>query len=437
MSVKRAGWALATVVTAGATAGAVFTGVTVQRAYAHLNHDGAAAVPSAAAPAVPAPPQPADAPARDALRAALDAAAGREQDALGTFGAQVIDLGSGEVVWERDASKALVPASSTKVLTAMAASWALPADHIITTNIVAGAHPGEVVIKAAGDVWLTPEQLDAAAEELRARAQESGTQSMAVFIDTSAWSGPEQGQKWDPENVDAGFVAPMQPAMIHGARLGESTGDVPRSHTPALDVAQALADRLGAGTVGTTTAPADAPVLASIESAPLHERADQMMKHSDNVAAEAIGRELAAARGEEASFGGATRATLEVLAEHGVDVSRVFLADNSGLSDLNRIPPAVLAGLIKQAASENPAVISYLPVAGGDGTLFERYADGSGAEAARGMVRAKTGTLTGTSALVGTSQGEHDYAFAFLVNDGDILAARAAEDHLATILHEH
>ena len=77
---------------------------------------------------------------------------------------------------------------------------------------------------------------------------------------------------------------------------------------------------------------------------------------------------------------------------------------------------------------------SYLPVAGGDGTLYERYGD----SAAKGYVRAKTGTLTGVSALAGTAQGNSGrvYAFAFLVNDGDILAARKAQDALASALHE-
>ena len=78
--------------------------------------------------------------------------------------------------------------------------------------------------------------------------------------------------------------------------------------------------------------------------------------------------------------------------------------------------------------------MSYLPVAGGDGTLYERYGD----SAAKGYVRAKTGTLTGVSALAGTAQGNSGrvYAFAFLVNDGDILAARKAQDALASALHE-
>ena len=127
---------------------------------------------------------------------------------------------------------------------------------------------------------------------------------------------------------------------------------------------------------------------------------------------------------------------MDVLAELGVDVQSLFIADNSGLSDLNRIPAATLAGLVARAAQEEDLrpLLGWLPVAGGEGTLYTRYSDLAG----RGWVRAKTGTLTGTSALVGTAQGTSGtlYAFAFLVNNGDVTAARAAQDQLATVLHE-
>ena len=180
----------------------------------------------------------------------------------------------------------------------------------------------------------------------------------------------------------------------------------------------------------------NAQEVASVDSAPLSDRAREMVRHSDNVMAEAIARELAVSRGKEASFEGDTQATLEVLREQGFDVEGVDIKDNSGLSEDNRLTAGLLAQLINGAVKDPHLrpLVSYLPVAGGDGTLYERYGD----SAAKGYVRAKTGTLTGVSALAGTAQGNSGrvYAFAFLVNGGDIQAARQAQDALASALHE-
>lgn len=224
--------------------------------------------------------------------------------------------------------------------------------------------------------------------------------------------------------------------MLYGGRIGATEGDVPRSHTPALDVAGELAKRLGTDKFAPGTVTEGAEELASVESAPLSERALEMVRHSDNVMAEAIARELADARGKQPSFQADTQATLDVLREHGFDVSGVDIKDNSGLSVDNRLSASVLAEIVNGAVEEPQLrpLAAYLPVAGGDGTLHERY----GESAARGFVRAKTGTLTGVSALAGTAQGQSGrvYSFAFLVNDGEIMAARAAQDDLAAALHE-
>ena len=81
------------------------------------------------------------------------------------------------------------------------------------------------------------------------------------------------------------------------------------------------------------------------------------------------------------------------------------------------------------------SLLDLLPVAGGDGTLDDRYAELS----ARGYARAKTGTLTDTSALVGivTGKSGHTYAYSLLVNDAPILPARAQLDEFVSALREH
>ena len=343
---------------------------------------------------------------------------------LGVFHGHVTQASSGDVVFDRASDEALKPASVTKVLTASAALLSLGAQDRITTEVVRGANPGEVVIKAAGDVWLDAEALDELAEQVG--------QADTVLIDTSAWEGmPELMPGWDPLDIDGGFVAPLQPAMLSGGRLnGETSGDVARSHAPALEVARALAERVGAQNVA--VGEGDGEVVAAVESPTLVERLELMMKNSDNVYAEAIGREVALARGTTDAPG----ATLSVLEERGFNTAGLVLRDNSGLSADNLIAPKLLDALLYDATAQ-PALrplLSTLPVAAGEGTLLDRYEDLAG----RGWVRAKTGTLDGTASLAGTvtSVNGNVYTFALICNDADVLAARRAMDEFTSALRE-
>ncbi|WP_311390057.1 D-alanyl-D-alanine carboxypeptidase/D-alanyl-D-alanine endopeptidase [Corynebacterium haemomassiliense] len=372
--------------------------------------------PSALEPALPSPID------DTSLRTTLATLA--DNPDLGVFHGHVTQASSGDTVFDRASDEALKPASVTKVLTASAALLSLGAQDRITTEVVRGANPGEVVIKAAGDVWLDAEALDELAEQVG--------QADTVLIDTSVWDGmPELMPGWDPLDIDGGFVAPLQPAMLSGGRLnGETSGDVPRSHTPALEVAQALANRVGAQNVG--EGQGDGEVVAAVESPTLVERLELMMKNSDNVYAEAIGREVALARGTTDAPG----ATQSVLEERGFNTAGLVLHDNSGLSADDLIAPKLLDALLYDATAQ-PALrplLSALPVAAGEGTLLDRYSDLAG----RGWVRAKTGTLDGTASLAGTVTSENGnvYTFALICNDADVLAARRAMDEFTSALRE-
>ena len=423
MSGKKLWWAVSAGVVALATGSVATVGVLAQQHYGDLTHAPAFAIEEPEPPLVPAQAEvPVD---NVALARALDRFVEGSED-LGTLHGQVTDTVTGETVWELNADASLQPASATKILTGAAAILALGPDDVLTTEVVRSGDT--VVIRASGDVWLTSGQLDDLAEQVG--------QAEQVIIDTSVWAGEPLMPGWDPQDIDAGYIAPLEPAMLYGARIGDTEGDVPRSHTPALDVARALADRVGAETVGLGPAPADAEVVATTGSPELIDRLTEMMLHSDNVMAEAIGHEVALHRGLPATAQGATQATLDVLGEHGIDISGVSLADNSGLSTLNLIPPRVLDDVLHDAAAHPPLrpLLATLPVAGGSGTLTDRYDDMSG----RGWVRAKTGTLTATSALAGvvTADSGRVYSFALLSNGSEILPARVALDELTSVIRD-
>ncbi len=94
---------------------------------------------------------------------------------------------------------------------------------------------------------------------------------------------------------------------------------------------------------------------------------------------------------------------MAVLERLGARVGGAEVYDGSGLSRENRLRATTLIDVLRLAASpEHPelrAVLTGLPVGGFTGSLSFRYDDAP--RSGVGRVRAKTGTLTGVSALAG------------------------------------
>lgn len=160
--------------------------------------------------------------------------------------------------------------------------------------------------------------------------------------------------------------------------------------------------------------PAEAP-LTEVRSRPLAEIVRGMLKRSNNLYAEAL---LRLATGPAGSREGpaAITAARDRLAGWGVPVDAVRLADGSGLSRMNLTTAEALAMLLAAQWDEGRSPLAQgLPVAGVDGTLAERM---KGTPAA-GVVRAKTGTLTGVRSLAGyvVTPGGEPLVFAILCNN--------------------
>ena len=90
----------------------------------------------------------------------------------------------------------------------------------------------------------------------------------------------------------------------------------------------------------------------------------------------------------------------------GVPTDHLSLYDGSGLSVQTRVAPAVLGRvLVLAGAADHPQlrpILTGLAVAGFSGSLEPPRFDAPGTSGAAGLVRAKTGTLTGVSAMAGT-----------------------------------
>jgi D-alanyl-D-alanine carboxypeptidase/D-alanyl-D-alanine-endopeptidase (penicillin-binding protein 4) len=387
-----------------------------------------------------------DAPAPDATVLSRELAPLLAAPALGAgVSAQVLDVASGDVLLDVSATDPATPASTAKLLTAVAALTTLDPSDTLETTVVAGAAPGEVVLVGGGDVTLsrtTPSQTypgSPTVAELATQvvaAMPAGTSVTRVVVDSSLFSGPLTAEGWGPADAPSSYAAPVTATAVDGARV--SPGSQARSGQPGLDAGSALADALGArgATVVLGEAPEGAETLARVQSAPIARLVEQMLSQSDNMLAEALARQVALVSDLPASFEGGAQAVTQALTDAGVDISGVTLSDASGLSRLDRVPASLLAEVVQGAADGSiegaSALLSGLPVAGYDGTLFDR-GDADPATAP-GTVRAKTGTLLGVHALAGTAVTSDGRLLAFaVVADGATGSEAAAEGVLDQI----
>jgi D-alanyl-D-alanine carboxypeptidase/D-alanyl-D-alanine-endopeptidase (penicillin-binding protein 4) len=368
----------------------------------------------------------------DAVRAAVEPEL--DDDRLGDRVGVLVAALDGTALFAREADGAFVPASTTKLLTAFAVLARLdPGARFSTSTVLDG---DRVVLVGGGDPYLAstrperPTRVDRAdlrtlARRTAAALADRGVRSVAVGYDATRFSGPSASPAWEDDYVSGQVVTPVSALW---ADRGITDGI--RSADPARAAADRFAGYLeDAGVeVDGDPDPAEAPAtgtgsaaarpLASVSSATVAQVVDAMLVRSDNEAAEVLLRQVGIAAGGPGSFAGGTKAVVAALAEAGVPVEGLRLTDGSGLSRANRVSPRTLAGVLQRGASRasTSELLADLPVGGLTGTLEQRFrADAAG----RGLVRAKTGTLTGVHSLAGYTTDARGVPVLFAVMTDD------------------
>ncbi|UQX10630.1 D-alanyl-D-alanine carboxypeptidase/D-alanyl-D-alanine endopeptidase [Candidatus Mycobacterium methanotrophicum] len=388
-------------------------------------------------------------PTRPALAATLAAVVFNPD--LGKFGGRVTDAMTGEELWRQSDDVALQPASTNKTLTTAAALLALDREARVTTRVVAADQPGAIVLVGGGDPTLSaaPPGWDtwyhgaARISDLADQIRRSGVSATRVEVDTSLFSGPSMAPGWDPADIEGGDIAPIESVMLDAGRIQPATDQSRRSVTPALDAGRALATALGVDpqqvSIASRPASSGARQLAAVRSAPLIERLNEMMSVSDNVMAECIAREVAASMHRPLSFAGAVDAVTNRLNAAHIDTRGADLQDSSGLSVDDRLTAETLDAVVQAAAGpDQPALrslLDLLPIAGGSGTLSDRFLDTVATTGPAGWLRAKTGSLTATNALAGVVTDRSGRVLTFaLISNGAGPTGRTAIDAVAATL---
>ncbi|HET7900888.1 MAG TPA: D-alanyl-D-alanine carboxypeptidase/D-alanyl-D-alanine-endopeptidase [Candidatus Nanopelagicales bacterium] len=374
----------------------------------------------------------------------------------------VLDVGTGKPVYAAAQTRAQIPASTLKVLTAAAALQALGPQTRLSTTVVPGKAAGEIVLVGGGDATLTrnasartwpagqparPASIAALATATAAALTKAGTTKVVVHVDDSLFTGPRTAPGWPATFTTGGVVAPVTALSVDQGRSAPGVGSGPRVKDPSLEAGRLFAERLRAqgitvtGTIVRVVAPSGAQPIASVLSPTVADLVERMLTQSDDDLAEALAHLAGGKLGGAASFAGGADATLKVLSGLGVTTTGAVLVDGSGLSGSNKVSAATIVGLLAAlATTDDPALsaaVTGLAVAGATGTLEDRF-DAPATRAGRGLVLAKTGTLTGVNALAGLvlDPAGRLRAFAFLEDGspGPQAVARTALDRAAAVV---
>lgn len=350
--------------------------------------------------------------------------------------AVAVDLATGEIVFARNPTRSLAPASTEKLaltyglLASFGPAYRIPTRVLATGTIEGATLDGNLILKGYGDPALSSRKLRALATEVH---------SLGIRRVT----GPILG---DESFFDARRTAPGWKASFYvdeSAPLSALTvdrawhrGRVSRS--PALTAALLFRDALVAvgvaveGGAKLGAPPAEAQ-LASTASPPLLQLLRTVNRESDNFSAEILLKHLGAVRAGRGTTSAGAEVVRRTLGDAGVSLEGVRIADGSGLSRLDRLTADALVDILTAAWADpllRGSFLASLAVAGRSGTLEHRLRS----PPALGQVFAKTGTTSLASALSGYVAGR--YAFA-VVQNGPPLSAwwcRTAQDRFVTVL---
>lgn len=382
----------------------------------------------------------------------------------GTFHVSVVDLASGDLLHSENGTSPAVPASTMKVLTSVAVLHEYGVEHHFTTRVLLEPPPAGpsgspapapsatpttpepepvpgIVLVGGGDPYLNTATLDDSypaptigtlAERTAAALKGRGIDTVTLTYDDTLFEGPAWNPTWPSNYADQ--VSPVSALTVNQGRVtGESPGA--RVADPAAVTAAEFAKALQQhgitvdGTPARGAAPSGGAELAALESLPLGEIVEHLMRVSDNDAAEIMMRHVAIARGKPGSFEGGRAAIAETLTDWDAWTEGMVVHDGSGLSRETRITTNSLATLIRVITTDEPRyrpVMTGMPVGGVDGSLRLRYVV-DGTTAGRGQVRAKTGTLRQVHSLAGYVRSADGALIGFaLVSNGadDEYAAR-------------
>lgn len=303
----------------------------------------------------------------------------------------VLDEATGEVVFEKNSLAPRKPASVIKLLTGVAAYTYLSPSDSYTTSLWLGVDSKTVVIQGALDPWTTFSS-SIANKQKRTSLGKFAYNVMSTLGRANA--GDYEGTTLYYSNLYPQDVASFN-TYFKERNLVIALKKISGNQAMALSSTQILSST--------------SPTLQVIN--------DWMMTWSDNALADRIARSAASAAGFSRDYAGVAKVFRQLLSSLEIDTQNLVVKDGSGLSRENRVTAQQISQLLMVIARDEkllPLIVG-LPIGGVSGTLTERFLET--APSAIGLVRAKTGTLNGTTNLAGYVESENkNYIFVIIAD---------------------
>ena len=303
----------------------------------------------------------------------------------------VLDEKSGEVLYESNSNSPRKPASVIKLISAASAYTYLSPSDSFSTTLYAGADAKSIVIKGSLDPWMSYDHKVAV---------KMGRTSLER-IEFNALSTLKEMNSGSTKDTTIYYSGLYSSEISHIKRFLKDH----RASTNLKRVSNKALQPLIGEEIFTSTSPT------------LQKIVDWVLTWSDNLLAERVARLASVAAGNSLDDAGVAKTFSTLLSGLGISTSHLVVKDASGLSKQNRVTARQISQLLF-AIHHDPKfapIVGGLPIGGVTGTLQNRFVDT--APDAVGLVRAKTGTLNGTTNLAGyVESGDRQYIFVIIAD---------------------
>lgn len=314
--------------------------------------------------------------------------------------AGVWDLQSGKLLESHNPDSALLPASTTKIISTYAMLRIWKPDYELKTEIFGDLSGnivrGDLVIKGGGDPFLTSERIWVLAQELKRMGVLRVTGRLR--IDQSAFDKQRYGQGW--ENTSSNTTPPITALAVNFNR-DEKGKLVADPDALAYATFQRIFLETGINFEGIQTK--DSPStpsrkLMDFPSPPLRVLILDINKLSNNFMVETLMKAL----GDGSWPKGVARVQAFYQSNYGLGPDKIRFTDASGLSKDNRLSARTLAVVLRGAWNDfevGPEFQASLKIIGGEPWKL-KIKDPNLAR----RVRCKTGHLSGVDTVCGVIQ---------------------------------